>query len=663
MTQRTLAAYYLTLALTVAASLWPSGRVWGLNWWAYFPGWVLPVLAALAVSWPLISRLWAHRLDRSNQVKDRYWLYAIVSGVVVIAMFILLRTRTHFLGDGYSLISLLAADQPLIKNREFGESIMHIWARDLLGGANATAALQAYQYVSIAAGVLFVVTAVLAARRLLSGWKAALIFLLGICSGGYALLYFGYVENYSIFGLSIVFFAFTGMLIAAGRISRWWIVLPQAAAIFLHIFGVTLLPATLYCLIRRTPVEERWFRWSKGVRLSIVLAFAVVALTGFFYYYRVDLFFRMAVLPLIAHEFTVENYTLLSGAHLLDLANLLLVLVPGLLVFLAVLSSRRQGSVWNQKELHFLLFMFIPALAAVFIFDPKIGMPRDWDLFSFVGVPLAAMIYYYFLQRKAPLFGPALLSVALSVLVLIPRVLSQNVEPVALQHAYDYKDLDRVKNRQFYTTLVNYCYANGKDSVGAALTAEMHYRFPGRAQGDRAHDLVVAHHYRQAITLSGQILKRNPFYHGVWANMGTAYLYLGNYDSAIACYQIASALNPGRAELYGNTAAALIYLGKLDQASKLLDKAIARDSTEPSYFYNKGRIALKRGDRELYLHYLSIAAMMPVAQKVYRIEYLAALVQAGDIARAKQVLGLLRSQISDPLFYDSLFVHYPQLRE
>ncbi len=663
LTQRTLVAYYVTVALIAAASLWPSGRVWGLNWWAYFPGWVLPLFGIVAVLWPLISKALANRLDRSEDVKDRYWVSAIIAGIVMITLFIVLRTQTHFLGDGYSLVSLLAAKQPLVKNRELGESLVHIWARDLLGGANAVAALKSYQYVSIAAGALFVTIAVFVARQLLSGWKAALVFLLGTFSGGYTLLYFGYVENYSLFVLSIAVFTFTGLFIAGGRISRWWILLPQAAAILLHVFGVSLLPATLYCLVRGSRIQEGWQSWSKGVRLSLAVAFAVIALTVFFYFYRVDLFFRMAVLPLMAHEFTVENYTLFSGAHLLDLANLILVLVPGSLVFLAVLSWRRQGSVRGRTEFHFLLFTFIPALAAVFIFDPKIGMPRDWDLFSFLGVPLSAIIYYYFLERRTPLFGPALLSVALSLLILVPRVVSQNVETVALEHAYDYKDLDQVKSRQFYTVLVNYCRAAGKDSLGAALTSEMHQRFPERSQGDKAHDLILAGRYRQAITLSGQILKRNPFYHGVWANMGTAYLYLGNYDSAIACYQIASALNPGRAELYGNIAAVYIDLGKLDKASKLLDKAIARDSTEPSFVYNRARIAQKRGDREMYLHYLGTAAMMPKGYKSRRLEYLHNLMQAGDVAKAKQVLKLLRSQVSDSLFYDSLFAHYPQLRD
>ena len=51
------AAYYAVLVAVLAASFFPEHRLWGVNWWAYFPGYVPFILFAVGAVAPIVMRL------------------------------------------------------------------------------------------------------------------------------------------------------------------------------------------------------------------------------------------------------------------------------------------------------------------------------------------------------------------------------------------------------------------------------------------------------------------------------------------------------------------------------------------------------------------------------------------------------------------------------
>ena len=101
-------------------------------------------------------------------------------------------------------------------------------------------------------------------RRSLTAWIFAgmlvdrlrdrALLVLGLSSGGYMLLFFGYVENYAPLCLGIALFLMTGVLITRGKLKRWLIVLPLAVAVFFHLAGLALVPAAFYVLAQGTPI-------------------------------------------------------------------------------------------------------------------------------------------------------------------------------------------------------------------------------------------------------------------------------------------------------------------------------------------------------------------------------------------------------------------------
>jgi hypothetical protein len=48
-----LTAYYTVLVAFLAASFFPQYRLWGVNWWAYFPGYVPFVLCCRMTAPPI----------------------------------------------------------------------------------------------------------------------------------------------------------------------------------------------------------------------------------------------------------------------------------------------------------------------------------------------------------------------------------------------------------------------------------------------------------------------------------------------------------------------------------------------------------------------------------------------------------------------------------
>ena len=128
-----------------------------------------------------------------------------------------------------------------------------------------------------------------------------------------------------------------------------------------------------------------------------------------------------------------------------DFSNLLFLLVPGLLVILFVTPNVLRTAVAGSRSVKFLSSVLLVCLAVAFVFDPKLGMPRDWDLFAFAGVPLAILSYLllFMSSERIPATGrAAVLVISLGFLSLIPRAIAQVVPEISIQHVEAYFELD-----------------------------------------------------------------------------------------------------------------------------------------------------------------------------------------------------------------------------
>ena len=613
----TYGAYYATLMAFLIASFFPEYRIWGFNWWAYYPDWVRWGLFGLGVLAPAVLRLILNRTDaisgEDEPARDRgFILIAVAVTILFGCLSYFLRAQTHFLGDGYTLLSSLATDQPIaMKMRQYGESLLHIWQKNLIGGDGQSAALLSYQIISIAGGLIFVTAVALFSRALFRRTANRMLFLLGVCSGGYMLLFFGYVENYSLFVPTVLIYTLVGLLVCQRRVSGWWLLPPLVAAVFFHVLGVTLIPSAIYAIVAPTRFGRRIARIDPKTRWLLTFLGLTGAAVVFYHYYTTNLFFQFAFVPLFENQFTVGGYTMFSWKHLVDYLNLLLLLLPGLPVMATLLFLNPVRRLLQQRHYVYLCILLLSVLGTVFAFDPKLGMPRDWDLFSFAGIPLTIACYYVVAEnrwstRARPV---AVLSILLSLAILIPRAVGQSYSTAGLEHFKGYLMLDIAKGRNSWTHLKTY-YQNRGDTISAdASDAQWKSLHPDVLMLESARRLFPGQgRVREATALGHDIIDLAPTSADGYAVLGVCYINQRKYDSALTYLKILDALRPNNSDVLNNLGHTYYQLRDYARAEAALLRSVYLNGTSVAPVTNLARLYRDQGRLEQYEKYLALAA-------------------------------------------------------
>jgi len=661
-----LTLYYLVLIAFLLAAFFPNHRIWGINWWAYYPLAVPITLFVLGLLAPLAARPLFHNEARvSIDISGRTYLLASVIVVLVFGLlFWLLRARTHFLGDGYMLLSELSSEQPLVKSRNYGGMVVPLWLASFSGHRSEAAVLLSYQIVAISAGIGFLIAAALSARALFERNVNRLLFLLGMASGGYMLLFFGYVENYALFVLTVAIFGLVGLLVALGKVNRFWILPVLGLAIFLHVFGVVLIPATVYLLVTNSSVGRRFARLPSWFRGGIAFLAVITAIMAFYHYYTTNYFFRFSVVPIVTDRFTIDGYTLFSAKHLADFVNLFALLLPGLPIVIAVLLFLPIKEIVRCVECRFLLILLVSALGTAFLSDPHLGMPRDWDLFAFAGVPLALGGYYLLLSNPAiERFHVRLvvLTVLLGALVLVPRVVAVVIPDIAIAHTRSYYELDHTKNRTARYLLVKYLDRTGRKVEARREMVKWETDFPERRFAERAYQEFTNNKYREAIPYNRQVIRINPMHYDAYVLLGLCFLRLNQNDSAQLYFEIADGINPYNAEILNNLGVVYLRKGLYDKAEDALVRSLEMDSTVVNslvslislYIYTN---AIERSFE--YFHRLEwFKDLEPELPKRIGDSYLA----RGHYNKAAAAYRLALERGLDSTIFSELMIEYPQL--
>lgn len=591
-------AFLVTAALTVTASYLPHGRIWGLSIWAYFPSWLPAAVAVILLFWAILARrIGRNSLDLSSTF---YLNTALATIALFFASFIFFRTQTHYLGDGYALLDFLASDQPLIKNRNWLESWVRLFVRDLLGGRSAEHALSAFQVVSWAGGALFAILAAVWSRRLIQQPLHATLFMLGLMTGGFVLMFFGYVENYSLFIPCVLWFALSGLGVAKGKNRPWWILLLLVAAVALHIFGITLLPAAVYLILSHDPVAKRLQKLPAVLRWGSLTVVLVVAAALFTYFWSTDQFFRYAFVPIVHDRVTVEGYTMFSVAHLLDIVNLLLILVPGLLVLLVALLIDRPP--FRNRDTRFVGLLILSTVGAAFIFDPKLGMPRDWDLFAFCGVPTAVGLYYLVLtySRAATARMASFAAIGLGVCALAGRVATQQSEEIAAARFEQYSSLDSKKNMNFRKLVVDYYEQSGDMERAAIALKQFHDTYPEWDLNRQGLYYLDQGDVAAAIPLFRAAIDENPVFTAAYSNLAMAYAQASNLDSAETMAEIARGFNPLGPRIATTLGQIALRRNQVDLAEQYFLEAQEHAPDDVSPLIGLAMVARVRGDDTEY---------------------------------------------------------------
>ncbi|MFQ5454315.1 MAG: tetratricopeptide repeat protein, partial [Candidatus Zixiibacteriota bacterium] len=324
-----------------------------------------------------------------------------------------------------------------------------------------------------------------------------------------------------------------------------------------------------------------------------------------------ELFFRFAFVPLIENRFTVEGYTLFSLNHLLDIINFVILLLPAFPILITLLFLLPVKKIFIQQDYKFLLILLMSVLGIIFIFDPKMGMPRDWDLFSFVGVPLVLFCFYLLLDSKILIqnYMPlTIMAIVLNLFLLVPRVVSQINPDISIAHLKNYFTLDKIKNRTARFPLINY-YESVYDIVSAnKVRNERDKNFPERFLGYKGVELLNKGKYLDAIPYFEEMMKKNPIFYDPYNNLAVCLLSLKYTDSALTLLEIADGLNPYNIQTYYNIATCYYDKNQFNKAERWWQKAIDLDDTFFEPYLDLLALYKKLNLKEEYFKYFLQAA-------------------------------------------------------
>ncbi len=666
-----LAAYLLTSMLLVAFSYYPNGRVWGFNLLAFFANSIRVVAIPVMLLISFIAGMFAYKQSPSTSLapagESRHLLLweAIVLTIFVVS-FYLFRATSYFDGDGYIALANLTEGTNFIKFQDFGAMVAQISLYKFLGSGGEDTAVRVFQWISYLSGAAYLLIVTLAAHQMLRRAEDRLLFVLGMATGGYALMFFGYVENYPLLLVVVSLYLYVGILVIQRDLSPWYLVLTNLLTIFIHILGAVFLPSTLYLLFRGSHAQKWLSKRSSALKSALGLVMLIAVLACFVVLVRSSYVFRFAFLPVFPDRFTANGYTIFSGKHLLDIVNLLFLLSPGLLILLAGASFRNSKRSKISDLLRFLGLAAVCGAIAVLIFDPKLGMPRDWDLFGFVGVPINFLLLTLVLNsEEAKRAGrvAVVLTVALSMVFLGARVAAKRTDQIAIDRLNSYTPLDPIRNNKNGLFISKYYFSKGdslrgyqEDSLWQRSNRDIIMVAYGKALFDSGKVVQAMSAYRQAIAY-------DPFEPLPYSNLGHCFIQIGDLDSAEQYLQIAQGLRPSDPMVLANLGFVDYQKGDRRGAERLWLEAAQEDSTKLLPELYLMQLYQTERNKEGYLKYLLRVVEYPDAPPVDLVTGAKYFYQKNDFDKARRLLLRARMNGLDSTRYLQVLDQYPKLIE
>jgi tetratricopeptide (TPR) repeat protein len=387
----------LAVIVQLIASIYPGRFVWGA-FHSSVIGTTLSIVAAvivLALSAPGVgsaSSKFVHRIAGgigSAIRRSRATYGVVVPSLVFIVGAILLRTRNHVLGDGYTNLSSIVQGEAVSTTAPVTRGI-HTIVQDIIKADNIDQAQIVFLVVSIMAGLLFMYS-VYGFLRLVFKDRTRSVAGTGIALlSPIVLMFLGYVENYSLLHAWIVFFIYVCALHTRERTSIWVCTLVFIAGVGLHLSFAVFLPALLWLILfRNAPKKRKLFNWAIVAYVIVIYIVGVVFTRGGY-----AMFLKL-------WPTGESSYFLFSLEHIVDLLNeayLLLPVIIGVLI-LQILRRVRGSDSWDNLQ-KFMMYMIVPSVAFTFFVDPTIGAIRDWDLLALPSTPILIFCIYYILKTS-----------------------------------------------------------------------------------------------------------------------------------------------------------------------------------------------------------------------------------------------------------------------
>lgn len=594
----------LLLLTHFLSSFLPPNRLWGINHLAYFPIWVrlFFTLPALLILLPWVNSKTHKLLDGFLSLLQRIFSKREVLGyaffsTIFMFFFWFLRTKTHFSGDGYAVISHLESEQYLRIGFEPLEIFSHLYLYKFLKLFFSPSAEFVYTGLSVLAGGVFVFVLFFLAKALSEDKFDRLLIFSGRIFSGATELFLGYAEHYTLLYASIFAYLYFSLRYLQGKARIFLPVFFSLISIGFHLSSVYLLPSLVFLFILKKKEEGRIFSIKKAVPLIFILISVAGLLT--YYVWSINPVLLEIFVPVFKGMPYATNYTLFSFPHLLDVLNQhLLLSSAGVILLMALSLTYKRIIKFKDPIIPFLVVVSVAQLLYHFLVDPKFGAPRDWDLFSSVALGYTLLGVYLFIKFVQFKRYPALVIIFVAILTALPWFLLNANTEKGINRFKDILDLDLKRSWAGRYTLADYYYKQKNFEKYKETMSRLSKAFPEDSLVREAETYKELGEFDKTLELLKKAIEINPSFYWAYNDLGVIYLKQGKADQALDEFKKVVRLNPYSFIFHVNMGRALLAKGKLQEALTEFNRARKLGCKLPDVYCDIAHIHSRLGETE-----------------------------------------------------------------
>jgi len=431
----------------------PESGWWGINHLSFFPPYLKTLMIAIVIAAPLALFMKPIRRYIESSAVDPPRSAHYLQPLFWLVLFVILRTAVHSLGDGYQRASEIESGW-LFQPTETLDFFIHAMLYRVLNLFGTVSAATAMAVTSIIAGVVFVYV-LWKQNTVAKPYKT--LFVWAVLSLGGTQLFFGYVESYTLvylFGIWYVLLAFRDDKAQPDFI---YISVIYLLAGFSHLVGIILLPSYLLLAHRRLALHRRRIFLAGLCFLISILPVAIPLLLARFIVAEPMTSAGEYLLPLWG-----DPYAVFSGRHLFDILNQFLLIAP-LFIILSPFIPKARADIRNRLMV---VSMVLPAFLFILLVDPKLSLPRDWDLFALPAalcvVPFMVGLFRYLNRQKKTGATPVAALILASFFIMMSWVYVNSEKNLHLERA-EYILENSERNQKYGYEMLAYYYSLHQD--------------------------------------------------------------------------------------------------------------------------------------------------------------------------------------------------------
>ena len=278
--------------------------------------------------------------------------------------------------------------------------------------------LQAFRLMDALFGAGFVFIWLSAVYRYSKTRATTMILIILGCSSPVVLNFCGHIETYGFVLFLIIswLYIFIRVFKENNALLLWLLVPLSIICVRFNTPSVLLIPALVLAFIHHysgiNPKLNAFFRLKK-LFLYVLVPSIFVGILSYFFVFESHIDSRILdsntndidrlFLPLFSPEAPLDTYNLLSWNHFFDFFLSLFFWSPGTLFLIGIVFFNRKRIEWNHALISILLLTLILFLGFLFMINPLMSLPMDWDLYT-LPFPIVLMLLLLIFQQQPVFF-------------------------------------------------------------------------------------------------------------------------------------------------------------------------------------------------------------------------------------------------------------------